>query len=198
MASITVARALTQLKLIKKRINEGCRFLADNGYTHSRALSPLSKEKDLGKNHAEARKKIAETLQSVKDLLVRYRVLSTAITASNLKTIIHTESLGDITVAEALVITQSQRDNYTTLQLALARASSEATKVATAYNSRTLNGEVVKNLDAESITTLEAQPVTFFLPSDSEEASNWVSIITTELDLLVNEANALTVIEIAD
>lgn len=198
MASITVARALTQLKLIKKRINDGCSFLAANGYAHSRALSPLSKEKDIGKNHAEARKKIAETLQSVKDLLVRYRVLSTAIATSNLNTVIKTDALGDITVAEALVITQSQRNDFTLFQMSLAKALNEASKSATVYNSRTLNSEVLKNLDAEGISMLEAQPVTFFSPSESEEVSNWVSIITTELDLLINESNALTVIEIPD
>ena len=196
MAELTVARALTQLKLIKKRINDDCKFIADNGYTHTRALSSISKERDLGKNHAEARKKVQETLQSVRSLFIRYRELSTAIAASNLKTVIHTDALGDITRADALVITQSLRNDYVALQMALARASTEATKSAAVYNARTLNGDVVKNLDVESINALEAHPVTFFYPSDSEVASNWVSIITTELDLLINESNALTTIEV--
>lgn len=106
MAEITVARALTKLKIILVKLNDLNRNLKKYGYVTSKTTSQLSSHKDINANHLEAKKEYAKLLASFDDLITDYTQISLAISKLNLETMIHTDELGSISIAEAMLLTQ--------------------------------------------------------------------------------------------
>lgn len=195
MATITVARALTKLKTIKARMDQNSEIIRQHGGINTKILSKLSTNKDLKKNHEEAREKIGALIQSNYDLLTEYRQLSTAISASNLNTYIESDQFGKITVAEALILTQNLSDNLVAFTNSLGCAVIDADKSADKYNNSNFKGDVLSGLNPDQLQALIAQPETLFPIEEYNKIKGIREGALKELNMLINESNALTTIE---
>ena len=194
MASITVARALTKLKTIKLRMDQNSEVIRNHGGINTKILSKLSTNKDLKKNHDEARDKIKSLIQSNGDLLKEYTVLATAISASNLITYIDSEQFGHITVADALILTQNLTDSLTNFANALGCAVMDADRSADKYNNSNFKGDVLSGLNPDQLQALIAQPEVLFPIEEYTKLKGVREGALKELNMLINESNALTTI----
>lgn len=196
MAKITVARALTKLKIILIKLNDLNRSLKRYGYVTSKTTSQLSSHKDINANHLEAKKEYAKLLASFDDLITDYTQISLAISKSNLETTIHTDELGTISIAEAMLLTQKLDKPLSDKLSALSSAREEAEKLANATN-KSINA-VSSGMTAEDIEKLRSLPVTLFDQEVLDNAAKKSMFCGYELNQLINESNAITMIEIPD
>lgn len=196
MAKISVARALTKLKIILVKLNDLNSNLKKYGYATSKTTNQLSGHKDINANHLEAKKEYAKLLASFDDLVTDYTQISLAISKSNLETMIQTEELGAISVAEAMLLTQKLDKILSAKVSALNSAREESEKLAQNTN-KSINA-VSNGMTAEDIEKLRALPVTLFDQEVLNMASKKAMLCGYELNQLINESNAVTMVEIPD
>lgn len=199
MAMISVARALTKLKTLEGRINKTITHIETYGGTHTKTLSPLSNSKDLTTNQKDAAKVIASDVQAINDLIKYYRQVKQAVNKSNTETYIDTgDYFGKITVADALVLSRDINTIFVNYDSALTRVIAAATKAATNYNSKNLTANITNSTPPEDLQKLQAQPLFLVDASVPERVSNISLFLMTELNPLINESNAITMIEVDD
>lgn len=199
MAMISVARALTKLKTLEGRINKAITHIETYGGTHTKTLSPLSNSKDLTTNQKDAAKVIASDVQAISDLIKYYRQVKQAVNKSNTETYIDTgDYFGKITVADALVLSRDINTIFVNYDSALTRVIAAATKAATNYNSKNLTANITNSTPPEDLQKLQAQPLFLVDASVPERISNISLFLMTELNPLINESNAITMVEVDD
>ena len=196
MASITIARALTKLKTTKSRIDANSELIKTYGGINTKILSKLSTNKDVRLNHNEAREKIKSAIQSNYDLVTEYTTLSTKIAASNQVTYITSDQFGRISVAEALILTQNLSDSLLHFANCLGFAVLEADKSADKYNNANFKGDILNNLNPDQVQALVAQPETLFPIEEYTKIKGIREGALMELNMLINESNAITTIEL--
>ena len=199
MAMISVARALTKLKTLELRITKAITHIETYGGTHTKTLSPLSNSKDLATNQKDAAKVIASDVQAINDLIKYYRQVKQAVNKSNTETYIDTgEYFGKITVADALVLSRDINTIFVNYDSALTRVIAAATKAATNYNSKNLTANITNSTPPEDLQKLQAQPLFLVDASVPERISNISLFLMSELNPLINESNAITMVEVDD
>ena len=199
MAIISVARALTKLKTLELRITKAITHIETYGGTHTKTLSPLSNSKDLATNQKDAAKVIASDVQAINDLIKYYRQVKQAVNKSNTETYIDTgEYFGKITVADALVLSRDINTIFVNYDSALTRVIAAASKAATNYNSKNLTANITNSTPPEDLQKLQAQPLFLVDASVPERVSNISLFLMSELNPLINESNAITMIEVDD
>lgn len=199
MAIISVARALTKLKTLELRITKAITHIETYGGTHTKTLSPLSNSKDLATNQKDAAKVIASDVQAINDLIKYYRQVKQAVNKSNTETYIDTgDYFGKITVADALVLSRDINTIFVNYDSALTRVIAAATKAATNYNSKNLTANITNSTPPEDLQKLQAQPLFLVDASVPERVSNISLFLMSELNPLINESNAITMIEVDD
>lgn len=199
MAIISVARALTKLKTLELRITKAITHIETYGGTHTKTLSPLSNSKDLATNQKDAAKVIASDVQAINDLIKYYRQVKQAVNKSNTETYIDTgDYFGKITVADALVLSRDINTIFVNYDSALTRVIAAATKAATNYNSKNLTANITNSTPPEDLQKLQAQPLFLVDASVPERISNISLFLMSELNPLINESNAITMIEVDD
>lgn len=199
MAMISVARALTKLKTLEGRITKAITHIETYGGTHTKTLSPLSNSKDLTTNQKDAAKVIASDVQAINDLIKYYRQVKQAVNKSNTETYIDTgDYFGKITVADALVLSRDINTIFVNYDSALTRVIAAATKAATNYNSKNLTANITNSTPPEDLQKLQAQPLFLVDASVPERVSNISLFLMTELNPLINESNATTMVEVDD
>ena len=199
MAMISVARALTKLKTLELRITKAITHIETYGGTHTKTLSPLSNSKDLATNQKDAAKVIASDVQAINDLIKYYRQVKQAVNKSNTETYIDTgEYFGKITVADALVLSRDINTIFVNYDSALTRVIAAASKAATNYNSKNLTANITNSTPPEDLQKLQAQPLFLVDASVPERVSNISLFLMSELNPLINESNAITMIEVDD
>lgn len=199
MAMISVARALTKLKTLELRITKAITHIETYGGTHTKTLSPLSNSKDLATNQKDAAKVIASDVQAINDLIKYYRKVKQAVNKSNTETYIDTgDYFGKITVADALVLSRDINTIFVNYDSALTRVIAAATKAATNYNSKNLTANITNSTPPEDLQKLQAQPLFLVDASVPERVSNISLFLMSELNPLINESNAITMIEVDD
>lgn len=199
MAMISVARALTKLKTLELRISKAITHIETYGGTHTKTLSPLSNSKDLATNQKDAAKVIASDVQAINDLIKYYRQVKQAVNKSNTETYIDTgDYFGKITVADALVLSRDINTIFVNYDSALTRVIAAATKAATNYNSKNLTANITNSTPPEDLQKLQAQPLFLVDASVPERVSNISLFLMSELNPLINESNAITMVEVDD
>lgn len=199
MAIISVARALTKLKTLELRITKAITHIETYGGTHTKTLSPLSNSKDLATNQKDAAKVIASDVQAINDLIKYYRQVKQAVNKSNTETYIDTgDYFGKITVADALVLSRDINTIFVNYDSALTRVIAAASKAATNYNSKNLTANITNSTPPEDLQKLQAQPLFLVDASVPERVSNISLFLMSELNPLINESNAITMIEVDD
>lgn len=199
MAMISVARALTKLKTLELRITKAITHIETYGGTHTKTLSPLSNSKDLATNQKDAAKVIASDVQAINDLIKYYRQVKQAVNKSNTETYIDTgDYFGKITVADALVLSRDINTIFVNYDSALTRVIAAATKAATNYNSKNLTANITNSTPPEDLQKLQAQPLFLVDASVPERVSNISLFLMSELNPLINESNAITMVEVDD
>lgn len=199
MAIISVARALTKLKTLELRITKAITHIETYGGTHTKTLSPLSNSKDLATNQKDAAKVIASDVQAINDLIKYYRQVKQAVNKSNTETYIDTgDYFGKITVADALVLSRDINTIFVNYDSALTRVIAAASKAATNYNSKNLTANITNSTPLEDLQKLQAQPLFLVDASVPERVSNISLFLMSELNPLINESNAITMIEVDD
>lgn len=199
MAKMSVARALTKLKTLESRIIKAITHIQSYGGSHTKTLSPLSNSKDLATNHKEAVRVIASDVQSIEDLLTYYRQVKKEINKSNTETYIDTgDFFGKITVSDALVLAREVANMYETYDNALNQAIASASKAATTYNNKNLSSNIINSTPVEDLQKLQAQPLFLVDAALPEKVSQTWLFLRTELNPLINESNAITMIEVDD
>jgi hypothetical protein len=199
MAMISVARALTKLKTLELRITKAITHIETYGGTHTKTLSPLSNSKDLATNQKDAAKIIASDVQAINDLIKYYRQVKQAVNKSNTETYIDTgDYFGKITVADALVLSRDINTIFVNYDSALTRVIAAATKAATNYNSKNLTANITNSTPPEDLQKLQAQPLFLVDASVPERISNISLFLMSELNPLINESNAITMVEVDD
>lgn len=199
MAIISVARALTKLKTLELRITKAITHIETYGGTHTKTLSPLSNSKDLTTNQKDAAKVIASDVQAINDLIKYYRQVKQAVNKSNTETYIDTgDYFGKITVADALVLSRDINTIFVNYDSALTRVIAAASKAATNYNSKNLTANITNSTPPEDLQKLQAQPLFLVDASVPERVSNISLFLMSELNPLINESNAITMIEVDD
>lgn len=199
MAIISVARALTKLKTLELRITKAITHIETYGGTHTKTLSPLSNSKDLATNQKDAAKVIASDVQAINDLIKYYRQVKQAVNKSNTETYIDTgDYFGKITVADALVLSRDINTIFVNYDSALTRVIAAATKAATNYNSKNLTANITNSTPPEDLQKLQAQPLFLVDASVPERVSNISLFLMSELNPLINESNATTMVEVDD
>ena len=196
MAQITVAKALTRLKIINRRINDLIAEISQALPTHSKTCSLIVAERDIQRNHKEARAIIASKLQAIKDLQKYYAALNANIIRSNLDTYITSEFWGPMTVAHALTYCASLQPQFKALDEAVRRAAAQAESITNSYNRMLMpNGVQASN---EELKLILAQPVVLADPDKMEEIKRDRDIVVTELNDLINQSNAITNIDLPE
>lgn len=199
MAIISVARALTKLKTLELRITKAITHIETYGGTHTKTLSPLSNSKDLATNQKDAAKVIASDVQAINDLIKYYRQVKQAVNKSNTETYIDTgDYFGKITVADALVLSRDINTIFVNYDSALTRVIAAASKAATNYNSKNLTANITNSTPPEDLQKLQAQPLFLVDASVPERISNISLFLMSELNPLINESNAITMVEVDD
>lgn len=193
---ITVARALVKEKTLLDKINKLTEKLGQNAYATTKHLSPLSSEKDIAKNHAEAIEHFAATKNSIKDSISYFVKLNLAVMKSNLETYITTTEFGKISVAEAILIYQKLKEPYTNYSRALNNAVQYSQEKSDRYNRELRMNTTNTTITPEQYKDLESLPVLFFNYDEVNEAGAKRDFILNELNLLINESNATTVINV--
>ena len=199
MAIISVARALTKLKTLELRITKAITHIETYGGTHTKTLSPLSNSKDLATNQKDAAKVMASDVQAINDLIKYYRQVKQAVNKSNTETYIDTgDYFGKITVADALVLSRDINTIFVNYDSALTRVIAAASKAATNYNSKNLTANITNSTPPEDLQKLQAQPLFLVDASVPERVSNISLFLMSELNPLINESNAITMVEVDD
>lgn len=195
MAEITVAKALTRLKIIQRRLEDLIQEVVQAAPTHSKACSLIVAEKDLTRNHKEAKAVLRSRMQAITDLQKYYVVVNTAILKSNLETKITSDLWGEMTVAQALTYAASLKPHFKNLDEGMRRAAVAAQQVADGYNRMTFSNNAVNNEDFKAVM---AQPVLLIEQEDITRIKNDYEVVVTELNDLINQSNAITVIQVPD
>lgn len=165
----------------------------------NKELSVLSTNKDLGTNLSEARSKYEKLLQSRKDLVKDYVQISVAINKSNLTTMINTTALGEISVAEAMTLTQKLADNQKQFVTVLLKVREKSAKKAETYNDKLRIGNAGEDdRIKEAYEALKAAPFQMFTQEYLTQEAELSEFVGYELNQLINESNAMTMIEIPD
>lgn len=197
---VTIARALTKMKIIKSRIKQTIDQIASNAAVTTKTLSPLSKEKSIDKNHKEAAEKLASMIQSVMDMQNYYIAATTAIQESNLKTTIVAETMGELTIANALVLVQKLHSPTTELAKQVQMAAASAELAAQKYNTSTrIKPESFKDADPkalEALDALTAHPLVLINPDTAATIITKSVAVREELHGLINASNAVTMITV--
>jgi len=197
MTKITVARALTKLKALQKKMSNLVLDIEKYGGINSMQLSPLSMSKDIETNHKEAEAVIAAKIASYNDSLKYYTDLYTKIQEANNKNTIHTERYGEITVAKALVLTGRLYDTVKNFSVAVGSAAATAERSANQFNGNLSSGGFTALGAGNVPEAFLAQPYVLIPITEVERARDFYDEIQ-EINDLINECNALSTIEIDD
>lgn len=198
MTQMSIARALTKLKTLDARISNNIRIIRSNAGINTKIISPLSNHKDLNKNQDAAKKEIASLIASTKDMINHYVTVKNTIWKANQEVKLDTP-LGEITLATALAYAQDAGKYVNSLAEALSAAVAAAENSSLKYNkNRVENNTALTNIDASVIEALSAQPLVLFNPAELSEATEKQIYLKTELNMVINEVNATTLIEVPD
>lgn len=196
MAEITVARALTRLKIIQNRINDLIKEVSVAIPAHSRACSLITSEKDISRNHKKAREIISSHLSGIRDLQKYYVILNTEILKSNLEARIKSDRWGEMTVAQALSYCTAFSNQFKTLDDYVRRAAASADTLANNYNRMLFpNGT---SIPQEELQALLAQPVLLIDEAEIQRIKADREVVLTELNDLINQSNAVTTITLPE
>ena len=194
--TITVAKALTKLKIINRRINDLIEEVVKAMPTHSKTCSLIVSERDINRNHKEAVQVISNKLAAIRGLQKYYVVLNANILESNLRTVITSEYWGELTVAQALTYCANLNGQYKALDDGVRRAMSQAEVLANNYN-RSVFPQGVQGTQDE-VRMIMAQAVLLI----DEDAANTIKldkeVVFTELNDLINQSNAVTTIALPE
>lgn len=197
MAEITVAKALTRLKIIQHRLDDLTKEIIQAVPTHSKACSLIVAEKDVSRNHKEAKAVLRSRMQSFTDLHRYYVAINTAILKSNLEACIKSDFWGDLTVAQALTYAAALKTHFKNLEEGMRRAALTAQSVADSYN-RMMFSAALNNNANDDVKALMAQPVLLLEQDELDKIKNNYHVVFTELNDLINQSNAITVIQVPD
>lgn len=198
MAQISVARALTKLKTTKAKMDSKLLFIATHGYGNSKTNSSLAKVSNVEGNHKDITAQVSAAIQSYKDLLKYYRAVTLAVQESNLKTQISTEAFGTIPIADAMVIVTKLSGSMRYFSDTLNKCITKADESADAYNKKAFSKSITDNIDAATANLILAQPCVYFNTKEATQAKDTTIFLDVELNSLINESNAITMIEVPD
>ena len=194
--TITVAKALTKLKIINRRISDLIEEVVKAMPTHSKTCSLIVSERDINRNHKEAVQVILNKLAAIKGLQKYYVVLNSNILKSNLETVITSEYWGELTVAQALTYCANINVQYKMLDDGVRKAMSQAETLANNYNRSVFPQGIQGNQD--EIKQIMAQPV-LLIDADAAQAIKLdKEVVYTELNDLINQSNAVTTIPLPE
>lgn len=200
MSTITITRALVELKTLDKRIQkcvEQATFVSYSGMFH--------------KPHPDA-SKATQTYQSIIDLLERRKKIKSCIVSSNANTRVNICG-NELTVAEAIE-TKSSIKHYKNLLTVLKRQFADASQRVEQVNQRVRNEmdakvtHIVKNSDKDDNTNvkefsrnyMETNSVDLFdklnTPEKIENVETYIRDFESEVDYVLNEKNATTTINL--
>ena len=206
MRKISVARALTELKTLKSRIDKKISVFAP-------ATVSIGGKIALDKPIAEFNAGVKSDLQSIKDLISEFSTLKTAIISSNAVTEI--KVCGDeMTVAEGIAKKESIefdvnlnnkcRRILNTMTKSVDRESKNVSDRLDALLQVTFNKEAtkVKSDEFESVAKpfLENNGVKLVDPLDllkfNAALDEKIDLFKSEIDIVLSESNAKTMIEV--
>lgn len=207
MEKMTLHRALAELKLIDKKINKLINGIVPVGIMQKGKLVNGSYSKDEFEKEAKAK------YQSIEDLIKRKETIKTAIVKANVSTLI---KVGDneMTIAEAInrkTIIELQKGlvNKLSREYGQVVANQEANNKKVEDNAIHLaevslgkDNVKVNDGDAVSFTKPYIDANEFHLVDPlgaeklAEKLDNEISEFESEIDAVLSEANAVTVIEI--
>lgn len=194
--TITVAKALTKLKIINRRISDLIEEVVKAMPTHSKTCSLIVSERDINRNHKEAVQVILNKLAAIKGLQKYYVVLNSNILKSNLETVITSEYWGELTVAQALTYCANINVQYKMLDDGVRKAMAQAETLANNYNRSVFPQGIQGNQD--EIKQIMAQPV-LLIDADTANAIKLdKEVVYTELNDLINQSNAVTTIPLPE
>ena len=194
--TITVAKALTKLKIINRRISDLIEEVVKAMPTHSKTCSLIVSERDINRNHKEAVQVILNKLAAIKGLQKYYVVLNSNILKSNLETVITSEYWGELTVAQALTYCANINVQYKMLDDGVRKAMAQAETLANNYNRSVFPQGIQGNQD--EIKQIMAQPV-LLIDADAANAIKLdKEVVYTELNDLINQSNAVTTIPLPE
>lgn len=194
--TITVAKALTKLKIINRRISDLIEEVVKAMPTHSKTCSLIVSERDINRNHKEAVQVILNKLAAIKGLQKYYVVLNSNILKSNLETVITSEYWGELTVAQALTYCANINVQYKMLDDGVRKAMAQAETLANNYNRSVFPQGIQGNQD--EIKQIMAQPV-LLIDADAAQAIKLdKEVVYTELNDLINQSNAVTIIPLPE
>ena len=194
--TITVAKALTKLKIINRRISDLIEEVVKAMPTHSKTCSLIVSERDINRNHKEAVQVILNKLAAIKGLQKYYVVLNSNILKSNLETVITSEYWGELTVAQALTYCANINVQYKMLDDGVRKAMAQAETLANNYNRSVFPQGIQGNQD--EIKQIMAQPV-LLIDADAAQAIKLdKEVVYTELNDLINQSNAVTTIPLPE
>lgn len=194
--TITVAKALTKLKIINRRVSDLIEEVVKAMPTHSKTCSLIVSERDINRNHKEAVQVILNKLAAIKGLQKYYVVLNSNILKSNIETVITSEYWGELTVAQALTYCASINVQYKMLDDGVRKAMAQAETLANNYNRSVFPQGIQGNQD--EIKQIMAQPV-LLIDADAAQAIKLdKEVVYTELNDLINQSNAVTTIPLPE
>ena len=207
MEKMTLHRALAELKLIDKKIDKLISTIEPTGVMQKNKLvNALYKKEDFEK---EAKAKY----QAIADLIKRKEAIKTEIVKANVKTTVEVAN-EKMTIAEAInrknvielnktlvkTITQKYRNSVANVEANNKKVEDNAIRLAEA--ALTKDNVKINDGDAVAITKPYIETNEFHLVDPLgaekliEKLDNEISEFETEIDAVLSEANAITVIEI--
>lgn len=97
-----------------------------------------------------------------------------------------------------MVLSRDINTIFVNYDSALTRVIAAANKAATNYNSKNLTANITNSTPPEDLQKLQAQPLFLVDASVPERISNISLFLMTELNPLINESNAITMVEVDD
>lgn len=211
MKVISITRALVELKTLQDRIQRA----TSEGLFVARVQGSATYRKIVGSANTpeQTEAQIKGSFDSVESLIARRQLIKSAIVLSNAKTDV--EIMGrTMKVAEAIELksTVSFRQNYVqTLRMQFNNATLQADKANSELDKvietllTTSYGNDKSKIDAETVKAITdpqklQKAVTLLDPCNIQEkikaAQNEVEVLTSEIDFVLSESNAKTLIEV--
>lgn len=206
MTKITITRALAEIKLLQKRIDDKISNLMVVGYQQYGKMQDLYSHMEISAFEKQAK----EELQSVEDLMNRITLIKTAIDKSNSTTIVKICGK-EMTIQEALVekkFIENKKDLLSKLknlkdkanrgfQNCVERVNSEVDELRKSLVSENSNKETI---EAVCSSTMELKYPKMVDPCDLtkrvESLENDIEDFENNIDYALSESNSVTYIEV--
>ena len=188
LRKITVARAMTRLKVINAQLKD---LVSNQGYYgnwSNKTLCHLSDETDLDANHKASAAKIKHEFALFQELCKEIAALTLGIQRANMKTKIKIAG-STITIAEAIVIKDNTLKKYKEILGAYSNSLCNAEHMVKDYNDR------LAEMPAIDGVANMADMVYFTKREDIEALKAFVTTFSSEINDVLAEAYATTVME---